>query len=53
MNLMALNGELIFDELLSNTKSLIQLTVGSGLLEFQKRVSLQNQVERWRSGAQM
>ena len=44
MNLMALNGELIFDELLSNTKSLIQLTVGSGLLEFQKRVSLQNQV---------
>ena len=43
-NLMALNGELIFDDLLTNTTPILSLTVGSGLLEFQKRMSLRGQV---------
>lgn len=44
VSLMAINGELIFDNILSNTKPLMTLTVGASLLSFQKRLTLQNQV---------
>ncbi len=44
VNLMCVNGELIFDNVLSNTKPLMTLTVGASLLSFQKRLTLQGQV---------
>ena len=44
MNLLAVDGELIFDNVIKYTTSLIDLTVGAGLLDFQKRYSLQGQV---------
>ena len=42
--LMCLNGELIFDALWGSTSPILSLTVGQGLLSFQKRVSLKGQV---------
>ncbi len=44
MSLLAVDGELIFDNVIKNSSSLIELTIGSGLLDFQKRFSLQGQV---------
>ena len=44
MVLMAINGELIFDALWQNTDPIITLTIGKGLLSFNKRVSLKGQV---------
>ncbi len=44
MSLLCVNGELIFDDVVGTTKPIISLTIGVSLLEFQKRVSLQNQV---------
>lgn len=44
MVLTAINGELIFDALWQNDASLITLTMGKGLLSFNKRVSLKGQV---------
>jgi len=44
MVLMAINGELIFDALWQSTDPLITLTMGKGLLSFNKRVSLKGQV---------
>lgn len=44
MVLMAINGELIFDALWQEDTSLITLTIGKGLLSFNKRVSLKGQV---------
>lgn len=44
VSLLCVNGELIFDDVVGTTKPIISLTMGVSLLEFQKRVSLQNQV---------
>jgi uncharacterized protein len=44
MSLLAVDGELIFDDVISKTKPLITLTVGAGLLHFGKRRSLRGQV---------
>ena len=44
MSLFAVAGELIFDNVVGNSSPLISLTVGAGLLDFQKRMSLQGQV---------
>ena len=44
MSVFAVNGELIFDHVLDNSRSLLNLTAGAGLLEFRKRLSLQGQV---------
>ena len=44
MVLMALNGELIFDALWQSSDPLITLTVGKGLISFNKRISLKGQV---------
>lgn len=44
MSLFAVDGELIFDNVISYTSPLLDLTVGAGLLDFQKRYSLQGQV---------
>ena len=44
MNLMALNGELIFDDVLSGGSPILSLTVGMGLMSFSRRVGLQGQV---------
>ncbi|MCC8157035.1 MAG: hypothetical protein LIO54_07145 [Oscillospiraceae bacterium] len=44
MVVMGLNGELIFDALWKESASLIKLTLGKGLLSFNKRVSLKGQV---------
>lgn len=44
MVLMALNGELIFDALWQSDDPLITLTVGKGLISFNKRISLKGQV---------
>lgn len=46
MSLLAVDGELIFDDVSSNTKSLLTLTIGAGLLEFGTRQSLRGQVGR-------
>ena len=44
MVLMGVNGELIFDALWKNSSPIIKLTLGKGLLSFNKRVSLKGQV---------
>ena len=44
MNLFSVKGELIFDDVLSDTKALLSLTVGMGLFSFSRRVSLKGQV---------
>ncbi|MCD8335240.1 MAG: hypothetical protein LUC35_07900 [Clostridiales bacterium] len=44
MVLMGVNGELVFDALWKDSASLIKLTMGNGLLSFNKRVSLKKQV---------
>lgn len=44
MVLMAINGELIFDSLWQSSDPLITLTVGKGLISFNKRISLKGQV---------
>ena len=44
VTLMAVNGELIFDDVMKDDDPILVLTVGMGLMEFQKRLSLQNQV---------
>lgn len=44
MVLMGINGELIFDALWKKSESILKLTMGKGLLSFQKRVSLKGQV---------
>ena len=44
MSLFSVAGELIFDNVVANTSPLISLTVGMGLLSFQRRLSLQGQV---------
>ena len=44
MVLMCLNGELIFDSLWDKSAALIELEMGRGLLSFQKRHSLYDQV---------
>ena len=41
-----MDGELIFDDVASDTKPLIKLAVGAGLRSFTKRVSLAHQVGR-------
>ena len=52
MNLMALDGELIFDELLSNTKPLIQPDRGHpACWSFSSGSPFRARWERWRSGA--
>ena len=44
MSLLAIDGELIFDNVIKYSTPLLDLTVGAGLLDFQKRYSLQGQV---------
>lgn len=44
MSLLNVDGELIFDNVIKNSSPIIELTIGSGLLDFQKRFSLQGQV---------
>ena len=44
VNVFAVDGELIFDNVMKNSSSLITLTVGAGLLDFEKRMSLRGQV---------
>lgn len=44
MVLTCINGELIFDALWKSSASIIKLTLGKGLLSFNKRVSLKGQV---------
>mgnify|MGYP001030358070 CR=1 FL=1 len=44
MSVFAVDGELIFDNVIKNSSSLLDLTAGAGLLDFQKRFSLQGQV---------
>lgn len=44
MSLFSVAGELIFDNVISSTSPLITLTVGMGLLDFEKRLSLKGQV---------
>lgn len=44
MSLFCVAGELIFDNVVANSSPLISFTVGMGLLDFQKRLSLQGQV---------
>ena len=44
MSLFSVAGELIFDNVVSNSTPLISLTVGMGLLSFQRRLSLRGQV---------
>ncbi len=44
MNLLCVDGELIFDDVVGTTKPIISLAVGTSLLEFRKRTSLKNQV---------
>ena len=44
MSLFSVAGELIFDNVVSNSSPLISLTVGMGLLDFQKQLSLHGQV---------
>ena len=44
MSLFSVAGELIFDNVVANSSPLISLTVGMGLLDFQRRLSLQGQV---------
>ena len=41
---MVVNGEIIFDNLMKQTKSILELTLGVGLLSFSKTVSLRDQV---------
>lgn len=47
MSLIALDGELIFDDLLTNTKPILTLTAGVGLHSFSKRVSLAHQIGQY------
>lgn len=44
MSLFSVAGELIFDNVVSNSSPLISFTVGMGLLSFERRLSLQGQV---------
>ena len=44
MSLFSVAGELIFDNVVSNSSPLISFTVGMGLLNFQRRLSLRGQV---------
>lgn len=44
VSLFAIDGELIFDDVVSNTKSMMTLSIGAGLKSFTKRVSLAHQV---------
>ena len=44
MSLFSVAGELIFDNVIANSTPLISLTVGMGLLGFEKRLSLRGQV---------
>jgi len=44
MNFFVVNGELIFDNLMSKTKPVLTLTLGVSLLSFSKSMSLRNQV---------
>ena len=44
MNVFSVDGELIFDDVVKNTKALTTLTVGAGLISFSKRTSLRGQV---------
>lgn len=44
MSLFSVAGELIFDNVVSNSSPLISLTVGMGLLSFKRRLFLQGQV---------
>lgn len=44
LSLMVVRGELYFGDLISDTASLITLTLGAGLLDFRKRISLQSQL---------
>lgn len=44
VSILCIDGELIFDDVIGNSSSLITLTVGAGLLEFHKRTSLRGQV---------
>lgn len=43
-SLFAVDGELIFDNVVSDTKPILKLSVGAGLRSFTKRVSLAHQV---------
>src|SRR5699024_6492227 len=44
MSLFSVAGELIFDNVVANNSPLITLTVGMGLLSFERRMSLRGQV---------
>lgn len=44
MNVFCVDGEMIFDDVVSSDKPLIKLTVGAGLLRFGRRMSLRGQV---------
>lgn len=44
MSLLCVNGELIFDDVISSTNSIITLSAAADLLTFSKRMSLQGQV---------
>ena len=44
MNVFAVDGELIFDDVLSGGSPILSLTVGMGLMSFSRRVGLQGQV---------
>lgn len=44
MSLFCVAGELIFDNVVSNSSPLISFTVGTGLLDFRRRLSLHGQV---------
>lgn len=50
MSLFCVNGELIFDNVIRSTSPILSLTVGAGLLDFGRRLSLHGQtgeVEIW------
>lgn len=44
VNLLVSNGEMIFKDLMKDTTPVISLTLGKGLLSFEKRLSLKGQV---------
>ena len=44
LSLLAVRGELYFGDLISNSTALISLTLGAGLLDFRKRISLHTQL---------
>lgn len=44
LSLLAIQGEMIFGDLVSSSSPIIALTLGAGLLDFRKRISLEHQL---------